>query len=401
MGLFDKLFSRKEKSQPEKKDSEKVIDVMLALAESLLNDGKAEQAVEQYNRILQLFPNSTAQYNLGSLYAQGKGVKQDFREGAYYFRQAEKNGDEAASKLVLKCELDYICQNSGKESYVELYERMKRFVTRVYPEDATEAHVGRELGTIGLHLINKKEYVKAGKLLRAAAEFCNDGQAQNYLGVLYNAGAGVEKNDLIALYWFDRATDNGFEAAKPDRDGLFNAYRNTLSEEEFVEYMERLARWCEAGSADIPMTPEKVDYWHSIAQEAKGADIVSTDRPTDKRSPNIEQERERMVRICMEKMVELINQNTQADGTCSPFGIRFDYPGTSNEGILHLECSKLDGTPYAFKISAIRSNTDMLISNYMKFGTLSDIVAYLSDRANLQEMVSGYQKLSESVDERW
>jgi len=157
---------------------------------------------------------------------------------------------------VLKCELDYICQNIEKKSYVELYERMKQFVTRAYPEDATEAHIGRELSTIGLHLINKKEYAEAVKLLRAAAEFCNDGQAQNYLGVLYNAGIGVEKNDLISLYWFDRATDNNFEAAKPDRDGLFNAYRDTLSEEEFVEYMKLIAHWCEVGTEDIPKLSE-------------------------------------------------------------------------------------------------------------------------------------------------
>ena len=267
MGLLDKLFSRREKNQL-KKDCEKVIDGMLAQAESLLNDGKAEQAIERYKSILQLCPNSTAQYNLGSLHAQGKGVKQDFCEGAYYFHQAEKNGDEAASKLVLKCELDYICQNIEKKSYVELYERMKQFVTRVYPEDATKVHIGSELSTIGLHLINKKEYAEAVKLLRAAAEFCNDGQAQNYLGVLYNAGIGVNKNDLVSLYWFDRATDNGFEASKPDREGLFNAYRNTLSEDEFVEYMKRVAHWCEVGTEDIPKTPDKVDYWYRVADEA-------------------------------------------------------------------------------------------------------------------------------------
>lgn len=269
MGLFDKLFSRKETSQPEKKESEKVIDVMLALAESMLNEGNAERAVEQYKSILQLCPNSTAQYNLGSLYAQGKGVKQDFCEGAYYFRQAEMAGDETASKLVRKCELDCICQSIGKASYAELYERMKKFINRVYPEDATEARIGHELSTMGRHLIDKEEYAEAAKLLRAAAEFCNDGEGQNYLGVLYNAGAGVEKNDLISLYWFDRAADNGFQAAKTDRDGLFNAYRNILSADEFVEYMERIAHWCDTGSADVPKTAEKVDYWHRIVREAR------------------------------------------------------------------------------------------------------------------------------------
>lgn len=284
MGLFDKFFPQKEKNLPPKKKTEEMIDVMLALADSMMNDGDTEMAVKQYESILRLCPNSTAQHNLGSLYALGKGVKQDFCEGAYYFRQAELAGDETAAKLVVKCELDYICQNVGKESYVELYERMKEFVNRVYPEDATEEHIGCELSTIGLHLINKKEYAKAVKLLRAAAEFCNNSEAQNYLGVLYNAGAGVEKSDLISLYWFDCAASNGFETAQTDRDGLFNAYRSILSADEFVEYMERIAVWCEVGSADVPKTLEKVDYWRQIAQKAKGTDTFSTDHPVDEKA---------------------------------------------------------------------------------------------------------------------
>lgn len=38
-------------------------------------------------------------------------------------------------------------------------------------------------------------------------------------------------------------------------------------------------------------------------------------------------------------------QRTQADGTCSPFCVQFDHSGTSDEGIIHLERSKLVGTP--------------------------------------------------------
>ena len=108
MSLFDKLFSRKKESQPEKKDSAKTIEVMLLQAELFLEDGKDDWAVEQYKSILNLCSNATAQYNLGSLYAQGKGVAQDLCKGAYYFRQAEKNGDVTASKMVRKCELDLV-----------------------------------------------------------------------------------------------------------------------------------------------------------------------------------------------------------------------------------------------------------------------------------------------------
>lgn len=180
-----------------------------------------------------------------------------------------------------------------------------------------------------------------------------------------------------------------------------DSHRDTLSEDELVEYMERLSSWCEAGSEDIPGTPDKADYWHRIAKNVRTAGAASADRHNDEKAPDIQQKRERIVWICMGKMIEIINRKTQADGICAPFCLQFDYPGSSNIGVLHLEHSKLDKRPYAFKISAIRCDTDMLISNYIKFGTLNDIIAYLSDRGNLQEMAFSYQELSESVDKHW
>ena len=64
------------------------------------------------------------------------------------------------------------------------------------------------------------------------------GKSQNYLAVLYNAGLGVEKDDIAALYWFDRATDNGVEVSKKDRDGILNAYYENFSPEKFYDTMD-------------------------------------------------------------------------------------------------------------------------------------------------------------------
>ncbi|MFR5782176.1 MAG: hypothetical protein ACLUEK_10250, partial [Oscillospiraceae bacterium] len=112
---------------------------------------------------------------------------------------------------------------------------------------------------------NRRDYAAALKLLRAAAEFGCDGEAQNCLGLIYNAGAGVRRSDLVSLYWFDRAADSGVQAARRDRDGILNAYRATLSPEEFTDYMQRVARWCENGGPEVPRTPQKAAFWRRIA----------------------------------------------------------------------------------------------------------------------------------------
>lgn len=400
MSLFDRLFSRNGKCQSNQKSSDQVIEVMLAQADNLLKEGKAEQAVAQYKSILELRPHAVAQYNLGSLYAQGKGTARDLCKGAYYFRQAEKNGDAAASKMVHKCELDYMNEALENENAPELFERMRKFVISIYPED-TVARIGQELTALGSYYLDKKEYMKAVKCLRTAAEFCNNGQAQNALGILYNAGSVAPKNDLISLYWFDRAADNGIAEAEADRDGILNAYRSSLSAEEFSEYMERLVCWCQEGTEDVPQTPEKAGRWHCLAQQNGKVGPSAEEFPRAEETMSIEQQRENIIRICMRRMPEVIQKNTSPAGICKPCRARFDYPGTSNIGFFQVEPTELNGKPYAFKIGVFRANTDLLVSSYMIMGRMEDIFGYLSDKSHLPVLVSTFQDLSESVDERW
>jgi len=269
-GLFNKkrdtVQNTSSKSNPQEtaQNMQQSTEVLLAMAERFLNEGHEGRAFQMYKSIA-AGSNPTAQYNLGSLYAQGKGTEQSFLEGAYWFRQAEKSGDEQAGKMVKKCELDYIRQYLTTDTPKALYERMKSFVAYVYPDELADLLIKRELTVLGMHHFNQKNYAGAAKLLRASAEFCNDGQAQNFLGVLYNAGAGVSQNDLVALYWLDRAVDNGYKDARKDREGILNAYRTSLSATEFQEYFERLSSWCETGTADIAALPQKAKYWKDIS----------------------------------------------------------------------------------------------------------------------------------------
>ena len=291
MGLFDRMFgkgkmstaktevqedavlkSNEEKAAETSKphpSSKDIIDMMVMMADMAMNEGNYERAVESYKNILKLEPNETAQYNLGSLYAQGKGVEQDFMEGAYWFRQAELTGIEQAGKLCLKCSMDFAHQHFDQKSPDQLYTDMVRFIKHVYPETTdVNLAVCRKLYAIAGNHFNKKEYAEAAKLFRAAAEFGNDGYSQNYLAVLYNAGAGLEKNDLAALYWFDKAVDNGAaDVAQKDRDGMLNAYRTNFTPVEFYEEMMKLSGWCSVGSEDVPKDAVKAAYWREIGED--------------------------------------------------------------------------------------------------------------------------------------
>lgn len=297
MGLFDKLFGKgktdgtksDEKENAVKDDSAEnqgasdakqhpgskdVIDRMVMMADMAMDRGDYAAAADQYKNILKLEPNETAQYNLGSLYAQGKGVEQNFMEAAYWFRQAELAGEEQAGKLCLKCSMDFVHQNFDGKTPEQLYTDMLRFIKHVYPETAdVNLEVCRKLYAIAGNHFNKEEYAAAAKLFRAAAEFGNDGYSQNYLAVLYNAGAGLEKNDLASLYWFDKAVDNGAaDVARKDRDGMLNAYKTNFTLAEFYEEMLKLSGWCSTGSGYVPKDAAKAAYWREIGESGAGVE---------------------------------------------------------------------------------------------------------------------------------
>ena len=240
---------------------------MLMFAKIAINKKDYAMAVETYKDILKLEPNTTAQFNLGSLYAQGKGVKQNFMESAYFFHLAELNGDKQSKNLCLKCSMDFVHQNFEEKSSEQIYSEMVKFIHYVYPETTdVNIEVCRRLYAIAANHFNKQEYTFSAKLLRAAGEFGNDGYSQNYLAVLYNLGLGLEQNDLVALYWFDKATDNGAaDVAQQDRDGILNAYRENLSPDEFSNTMLKLSMLCQSGSKDIPKDVSKYIYWQNYA----------------------------------------------------------------------------------------------------------------------------------------
>ena len=272
MGLFDGLFGKDKeigKTDMQKNATEGIKalnETQMALGISFYEKGEYDLAFDAFKRVAENSDNSDAQYNLASLYAQGLGTEQNFMEAAYWFHKSNENGDEKADKLTTKSTLDYINYILKTCTPEEIYKKMIDFVKYVFMPDDAAKLANYELLQIGLHYCNdKNEYESAAKLFRAGAEFGDDGMCQNYLAVLYNSGSGVEKSDLASLYWFERASKQGVEAAKTDRDGMLKAYLDNLGVEETKEQLELLVDWCTNGnSEDVPLDKEMAMYWQSV-----------------------------------------------------------------------------------------------------------------------------------------
>ncbi len=241
-------------------------NVNMRMANELYEKGEYGRAFEMFRFAAEEEGNSTAQYNLGSMYAQGLGTATDFTEAACWFYKAFKNGEKGADRMATKCLLDYANASLKTETPKGMHDKISMFVRRVYQNEDCGTIVRKNIQELGIYYFNnKKDYSMAARLFRAGAEYENEAMCQNYLAVLYNNGAGVEKNDLAALYWFDRAAEQGVKASQNDRNGILSAYVDSLGAEETRKQLNILADWCAGGtSKDVPKDAQKAKYWAAI-----------------------------------------------------------------------------------------------------------------------------------------
>ncbi len=147
----------------------------VAQAAANYNTGALYFANGDYNTAMQIWAplaregNPAAQYSIGLLYDQGKGVKKDPVMALKYFKAAVKQNLPAA----------------------EYYLGVKYYA--------------------GLGI--KKDYQKALPLITRAAQQ-DHLQAQFQLAMFYEQGIGTQKDITQATQWFLRAAENGFGPAQ-------------------------------------------------------------------------------------------------------------------------------------------------------------------------------------------
>jgi uncharacterized protein len=138
--------------------------------------------------------NAAAQFNLGFMYDNGKGVPQDYKTAVKWYRLAAEQGDAGAQ--------------------VNLGMRYKK----------------------GQGVI--QDYKTAVKWYRLAAEQGNAG-AQSNLGFMYAVGEGVIQDNVYAHMWWNIAASSGKKDAVTNRDIV--AGKMTPAD---ISTAQKLAREC-------------------------------------------------------------------------------------------------------------------------------------------------------------
>lgn len=152
-----------------------------------------------------------AQFNLGVLYDEGLGVKQDQTQAAHWYRRAAEQGHAQA-------QYNLAVLYANGLGLTQDYAEAAHWYRKAALQDLREAQFN-----LGILYENgfgvQQNYAEAAHWYRRAAEQAYIA-AQNNLGVLYATGQGTPQNPAMAYAWYEVAAARGNAKARFNRDQL-------------------------------------------------------------------------------------------------------------------------------------------------------------------------------------
>jgi TPR repeat protein len=222
--------------------------------------------------------DANCEYNLGLLYAGGKGVPRDYSQAQEWYEKAAKQGVAAA-----QYNLGVMYANG--EGVAKDPEAARKWFLQAAEKGIPSAQLalGRLYADPGVSFHNAFEaqdwYRKAAAQGVAAAAFD--------LGLMYDDGQGVEQDYALAVQWYRKAADEGYASAMVNLGILYyNAQGVKRDLAECYIWIVRGGRLGEPRAAELlpavvgKLTPEarrkalaQVDAWHpSAVAKAEGVD---------------------------------------------------------------------------------------------------------------------------------
>ena len=153
--------------------------------------------------------NADAQFALGTMYSNGRGVPQDYAEAVKWYRKAADQGTVGAQ---FNLGLMYSAGQGVPQDDAE--------AVKWYRKAADQGNANAQFG-LGLMYGDgwgvPQDYAEAVKWYRKAADQ-GSGWAQNNLGTMYSAGQGVPQDYVQAHIWFNLAASRSPASEKDGRD---------------------------------------------------------------------------------------------------------------------------------------------------------------------------------------
>ncbi|MBW2615332.1 MAG: SEL1-like repeat protein [Deltaproteobacteria bacterium] len=216
---------------------------------ALFDKGKICYDSQDYQEALKWFQKAAvqgyaaAQNYVGLIYHEGKGVKKDIREALKWFQKAADQGHAGAQRYIalindaqeeqrkeerdIQALFDKGLAYYGKKDFQEALKWLQEADKKGHPgaqkyiafiHDARKEKRKGEIETQslfdkGLEYYNNQSYQEALSFFLRAAEQ-GDANGQNYAGLIYDAGKGIQKDEIEAIKWFLKAAEQGHKFAR-------------------------------------------------------------------------------------------------------------------------------------------------------------------------------------------
>ena len=172
--------------------------------QQLYINGQYEQAFPVCSKAAEQ-GNAKAQNNLGVMYANGKGVKQDYAEAVKWYRKAAEQG-YAEAQFNFGCM--YVFGWGVKQDYAEAVKWLRKA--------AEQGYANAQFNLAAMYINGQgvqQDFAEASKWYRKAAEQ-GDAKAQFNLGAAYKSGEGVQQDYAEAVKWYRKAAEQGYAGAQ-------------------------------------------------------------------------------------------------------------------------------------------------------------------------------------------
>ena len=114
---------------------------------------------------------------------------------------------------------------------------------------------------------------------------------------------------------------------------------------------------------------------------------------------NKEEQTEFVIGVVLEAMAKRIEYEVPENGKFNKLSVSCNVPETSNKAMLAIECDALEPkNSRRLSVGVRRKTSDRVISNYILKGTKKEILDYVKNPDNREEIIKTVNNLSESVD---
>lgn len=180
-------------------NNERVADSYFTFGAALFDNGDFKNAIHYYLKAAKL-GDTRAQFNLGWMFANGKGVDKDYTKAFEWYSKAADNNDVDAQYNLGKMYYNGEGGSVDYEAAVEWYSKASIKGNTKAKNALAEMY---EKG-IGVDKDEEKAYQ-----LRLDSALQGDIDAIFNLGCKYESGQGIEKNELKSAEWYIRAAKQG------------------------------------------------------------------------------------------------------------------------------------------------------------------------------------------------